>query len=58
MFQQKKNYVLQYSYKKRGSRKSKVKNLNDSKSYARKSDKEKSNVGKIVDIKPGGEKLT
>ena len=48
----------QYSYKTPGSRKSKVKNLKDSKSYARKSDNEKSDVGKIVAIKPGGENVT
>ena len=52
MFQRQKCVAHQYSCKTSGSRKSKVTNLNDSKSYARKSDDEKSDVGKIVAIKP------
>ena len=37
---------------------SKVKNLNGSKSWSRISDNEKSDVGKIFAIKPGGENFT
>ena len=46
----------QYSYKAPGRRKSKVKNF--SKSYARKSENEKSDVRKIFAIKRGGENVT